>query len=96
MALYTLEWCFSAEREPRLAVRPAHRAFLERLRSQGRLVAAGPWSDDSGALIILVAQSVEEVERLLEVDPYVSEGVGGERRLCEWRPFIGGTIDATG
>jgi uncharacterized protein YciI len=96
MALYALEWCFSAEREARLAVRPQHRAFLERLRSQGRLVAAGPWSDDSGALIILSAGRVEEVDHLLEADPYVTEAVGGERRVREWRPFIGGTIDATG
>jgi uncharacterized protein YciI len=96
MALYVLEWCFPAERDARLAVRPRHRDFLERLRSEGRLVAAGPWSDESGALIILVAEHVEEVERLLEADPYVREGVAGARRLHEWRPITGGTIDASG
>jgi uncharacterized protein YciI len=96
MALFALEWCFPAERDARLFVRPRHRDFLERLRSESRLVAAGPWSDDSGALIILVAENLEEVERLLDVDPYVREGVGGARRLHEWRPIIGGTIDASG
>jgi len=96
MALFALEWRFPPEREARLKMRPQHRVFLEQLRAQGRLVAAGPWSDDSGALIILVAEDAAEVERLLEADPYVRERVSGERLLREWDPFIGGTIEAFG
>jgi uncharacterized protein len=92
MPLYALEWTFPAERDARLAVRPRHREFLQRLQEQGRLVAAGPWSDDSGALILLVAESVDEVEQWLAEDPYVIEDVGGERRIREWTPFFGGTI----
>jgi uncharacterized protein len=95
MALFVLEWRFLPEREARLEVRPQHRVFLEQLRAQGHLVAAGPWSDDSGALIILVAEDVGEVERLLEADPYVRERVGGERLLRKWDAFIGGTIEAS-
>ena len=94
MALYVLEWSFPAEREKRLAVRPRHRAFLEQLRVDGRLIAAGPWSDDSGALIVLKASSRDELERWLEADPYVRDGVG-ERTLREWTPIIGGTVDAS-
>jgi len=94
--LFVLEWRFPPERAARLEVRPRHRVFLEQLRTQGRLVAAGPWSDDSGALIILEAEDAAEVERLLEADPYVRERVGGERLLREWVPFIGGTIEASG
>lgn len=94
--LLVLEWRFPSERAARLEVRPRHRVFLEQLRTQGRLVAAGPWSDDSGALIILEAEDAADVERLLEADPYVRERVGGERLLREWVPFIGGTIEASG
>jgi uncharacterized protein YciI len=93
MPVYVIEWCFPAERERRLAVRSDHRAFLEQLHSRGMLVAAGPWADDTGALILLSAGSLDEVARLLEADPYLVEGVGGEHRVREWRPFIGGTVE---
>jgi uncharacterized protein len=94
MALFALEWCFPPDREKRLAVRPEHRAFLEQLGVQGRLVAAGPWADDTGALILLTADSRDEVTELLATDPYVTEGVGGELRVREWKPFLGGVVEA--
>jgi len=56
------------------------------------LVAAGPWADDSGALIVYSAPDSASVENLLEADPYVAEGVGGERTLREWSPIMGGRI----
>ena len=49
MPLFVLEYRFSEAVAERLAVRPRHRAFLEELKSRGKLVAAGPWRDDSGA-----------------------------------------------
>jgi uncharacterized protein len=54
------------------------------------VVAAAPWADDHGAMIVYSAPDAAEVERLLADDPYVVEGVGGERQLREWSPIIGG------
>lgn len=37
----------------RLAARPAHRQRLVDMQARGLLLAAGPWGDDSGALLVL-------------------------------------------
>ncbi|HUA03949.1 MAG TPA: YciI family protein [Solirubrobacteraceae bacterium] len=92
MTLFVLEWRFGSDREARLAVRPQHREYLEELRDAGHVVAAGPWADDSGALIVYSAGDAAAVENMLENDPYVSNGVGGERTLREWSPIIAGAI----
>jgi uncharacterized protein YciI len=49
--MYVLELAFDGD-ERRLAARPAHRERLARLRAGGTLLMAGPWADDSGALLI--------------------------------------------
>ena len=43
-------------------VRPAHRQYLAGLRERGQLAASGPFTDDSGALIIYEAATREEAE----------------------------------
>ena len=40
-------------------VRPAHRQYLTGLIKQGQLAATGPFTDDSGALIIYEAATKE-------------------------------------
>ncbi|MGP3967163.1 YciI family protein [Streptomyces sp. 6N223] len=55
----------------RLAARPAHRERLTRLHAEGRLLAAGPYADDSGALLVFdVAGGRPELERIMAGDPY--------------------------
>ena len=56
-------------------IRPAHREYLKSLLAQGKLVAAGPFTDDSGALIIYEANSPEEAEQLLQGDPFHQSGI---------------------
>lgn len=71
----------------RLAARPAHRERLAALHAAGRLVMAGPWADDSGALLVFDATR-SEVDALLAEDPYYR--VAGVRvvALREWRPVV--------
>lgn len=95
MPLFVLEYRFSADdAEQRLSVRPRHRAYLEELKATGKLVAAGPWADDSGALLVYAVEDEAELEGLLADDPYVAADVFGERILREWRPIIGGEVAA--
>ena len=47
------------ESSERLAARPAHRALLARLHEDGRLIAAGPWANDTGAMLIFDVDSGE-------------------------------------
>ena len=58
------------EEAARLAVRPQHRVYLAGLLAAGKLHASGPWSDDSGALIIYEAADEAEAQELLAADPY--------------------------
>ncbi len=69
----------------RLTVRAAHRARLDQLQSEGRLVLAGPMpaidAQDPGpagffgSLIIAEFASLAAAQDWLAADPYVTEGV---------------------
>ncbi|MFE7166435.1 YciI family protein [Streptomyces sp. NPDC057616] len=73
----------------RLAARPAHRATLARLHTQGHLLAAGPWSDDTGALLLFTADR-DQLEKILDTDPYYRRTPGVEiRAIREWTPIVG-------
>lgn len=71
--------------ELRLRVRPKHLERMETLKSQGRLVLAGPFpaidSPDpgpagfTGSLIVAEFESLEAAQKWAEQDPYVTEGV---------------------
>lgn len=71
----------------RLAARPAHRQRLAELHAAGALVMAGPFADDSGALLVFAAGR-SEVDAIVADDPYYS--VDGVRvvGLREWRPVV--------
>jgi uncharacterized protein len=45
-------------------IRPLHREYLGQLNENGKLWASGPFSDDSGSLIIYEAESEEEGESI--------------------------------
>ncbi len=65
--------------------RPAHLAHLEPLDAKHRVILAGPLTDKAGSLIVLEADSLEEVQALVQADPYVKEGIF-ER--VEIHPFL--------
>ena len=57
------------------ALHPAHRTYLRRFLENGQLCAAGPFTDDAGALWVLDAENAEAVEEIVKGDPYVAAGV---------------------
>jgi len=46
-----------------------HYAFLDRLRQQGRLELAGPFTDKSGGAYLIKAENLEEARELAYSDP---------------------------
>lgn len=72
----------------RLAARPAHRETLTRLHAEGKLVAAGPWADDGGALL-LFAVDRPDLDAILDDDPYYRAPGVEVRAIREWSPIVG-------
>jgi uncharacterized protein YciI len=70
------------------ALRPVHRQYLTSLRERGQLAASGPFTDDSGALIVYEAASPQEAERLLQGDPFHQNGIFVTWQLRPWNPVI--------
>lgn len=85
MLIVTLAFTATPER---LAARPAHRVLLRRLHDEGRLVAAGPWADDTGALLVFDTERAE-LDRLLESDPYYRTPGVEVLGIHEWTPVVG-------
>lgn len=64
--------------------RPAHREYLGTLREAGKLAASGPFTDDSGALIVYETETPEEAEDLIQNDPFNKAGVFQTYELRPW------------
>jgi uncharacterized protein len=69
-------------------VRPVHRQYLTSLKERGQLAAAGPFTDDSGALIVYEAGSREEAERFIQADPFNKAGIFVTYQLRPWNPVM--------
>ena len=53
----------------------AHRTYLRTFLESGQLRAAGPFTDDRGALWIVDADTGEAAETIVQGDPLVDAGV---------------------
>jgi uncharacterized protein len=57
------------------AVFSAHRQYLRGFLESGHLLAAGPFTDDAGALNVYEAETLDQVEEWLRGDPFHAAGV---------------------
>ncbi|HEX6467488.1 MAG TPA: YciI family protein [Streptosporangiaceae bacterium] len=87
MARFVLQLSFKNEAR-RLEVRPAHRDYLRRLLDEGRLVTAGPFADDKGALLVYEVADEAELREVLAADPYTAADVYDIEQLREWSPIL--------
>ncbi len=65
--------------------RPAHLEHLAPLAAAGRVPLAGPFTDGSGSLIVLEADSLADAWSIVARDPYVVNGIFNE---VELHPFL--------
>lgn len=72
-------------KEKRPAHRPAHLAHLASLAAAGRVPLAGPFTDGSGSLIVLEADSLADAWAIVARDPYVTTGIFNH---VEVKPFM--------
>ena len=67
---------------------PAHRLYRQGFLDNGRLRAAGPFDDESGALWILEVETIEEAEKIVKGDPFVAAGVSVSWKLHPLSPVV--------
>ena len=66
----------------------AHAAFVDALVERGTMVMGGPFSDDSGSMILLEGVDTSEAERLLADDPFIRNGVFVLEQIRAWDVFV--------
>jgi uncharacterized protein YciI len=72
----------------RLDARAAHRQRLAGLHQRGVLAAAGPWEDDSGALLIFRLDE-RAVRTEIDADPYYTAPGVSIVSIRTWTPVVG-------
>jgi uncharacterized protein len=71
----------------RLQARTAHRQRLAELHERGVLAAAGPWADDSGALLIFRLDE-RGAQAQVDADPYYTTPGVKIVSIRTWTPVI--------
>lgn len=92
MSLFSVEYVYAPDTDgARAEHRGAHRELLGSLTDPEnvKLVASGPYTDGSGALLIFAAAGEEAVHDVLKRDPFVSEGLVANAKVTEWDPVTG-------
>ncbi|WP_084040086.1 YciI family protein [Demequina sp. NBRC 110053] len=98
MTTYAIEYAYDDRGSERDAHRPAHRAYLAGLASEGCMLAYGRYDDDAapGALLVCEAESVADVESLIAGDPFVQAGLVPDHRIrvwpAVWGPALAGRL----
>jgi uncharacterized protein len=69
--------------EKNATYRPQHMDFLIQNEKEGKIFARGRFSDNSGGMVVYIASSIEEAEKIAKSDPLVSSGAR-TLELHEW------------
>ena len=89
MTWFAVETTYTKDRDLLLATRPRHREYLRGLVDQGKVIAGGPWADDSGGFAIYHVAGAAELDHLLAMDPYTTEDCAAGRIVHEWKITLG-------
>ncbi|NBR64781.1 MAG: hypothetical protein EBS85_02315 [Micrococcales bacterium] len=89
MSVFVVTYAYSADPIELNQVRPTHRIWLQEQFDSGRLLASGPMVDRQAGLLIWSSSSIEELNTLLDQDPFELAGMIGERTIEEWNPVFG-------
>jgi uncharacterized protein YciI len=92
LAVYAVTYTYAENSaDARDQHRPAHRAYLDELSTQGVNLVSGPFGaeDAPGALLLFRADSAKEVLAYTEPDPFRVEGLVSDVSVREWIPVLG-------
>ncbi|AZA11618.1 YciI family protein [Corynebacterium gerontici] len=92
MNVFAVEYTYDPNSSAIQEIRPRHREFLGQLKTEGKLIGSGPYTDgDGGALIVIRLQegsSIEQARELMDQDPFHTEGALDDRNFHSWNPVL--------
>ena len=86
MPIYAVTYRYADQPEVIAEHRPAHREYIASLLGEGGLIASGrtEGGETPSALLLFHAESVAEVENVLDPDPFWTLGLIEKREIVEW------------
>ncbi|GAA5028113.1 YciI family protein [Streptomyces siamensis] len=94
MAKFVVEFEYNVDRAGREGLHPAHAENLYRLADSGVLLLGGPVVGENSGLLLYEVENREELQRILDEEPYVTGGVVARTRIREWDPGKGSRVAA--
>lgn len=93
MSLFAVNYTYADDPEQLDANRADHRTFLGKLADEGVVVLSGPLAPGVGvpdaALLILKAESPEEILEILAEDPFQKLNLVEAVEVRGWNPVLG-------
>lgn len=65
-----------------------HASFMDQLFENGMVVLGGPFADGTGSLVVVEAESEQEVADLASSDPFVFHDIFALKGLKQWQLFL--------
>ncbi|MET3860126.1 uncharacterized protein YciI [Dietzia sp. 2505] len=90
MPLFAVSYRYEPDQtEDREANKPAHREWLSARVDAGSIRSVGPYTDGSGALLVVEAADSGAARALVAEDPHCLRGMVSEVIVREWKPVYG-------
>jgi uncharacterized protein YciI len=83
--MFVIELTYKADLEQIDAHMTEHMRFLRKYYASGHFVVSGRQVPRAGGIILAVARSRDEIERIVREDPFCAQGLA-EFRIVEFRP----------
>ncbi|WP_035805219.1 YciI family protein [Kitasatospora mediocidica] len=94
MTKFVVEFEYNVDRDGRQETHPAHAENLYSLADQGIVLLAGPLVGENSGLLVYEVADRDELQKLLDDEPYVKAGLVSRTRVLEWTPGKGSWIKA--
>ncbi|WP_169584579.1 YciI family protein [Antrihabitans stalactiti] len=89
MANFAVLWTYTDDKSKIGAAKQAHVDYLKDLVARGTVTVAGGWPDGSGGLVVFDVANHDELQPLLDKDPFTTEGVIVDTTIKEWSIALG-------
>ena len=89
MGKFVVELQYNVDRSRRETIHPDHARYLHRLAGAGVLLLGGPLVGENAGLLIYDVPDREQLQKVLDEEPYVKAGFVAESRIRQWQPGRG-------